>query len=220
MGIAKPWRLRHVAFDMAIPIPHPARSSLLLAAPLLAMAACAEPIPDRSRADEIPLAEVTGDADEAGPDGSVIDEGRTDPLLSVVTRADGALLGTANVGTCDFTSDSDRMLFQTVAFEDPSANARGVARVSGEPVLFTAESAGAAAQMEEGGRYTSEGDLVAQIVRGEAQNDQAGDQSASDQDSDSPASESETRSWPATLTIAYEGTPLSTRSSGTWTCGN
>jgi len=220
MGIAKPWRLRHVAFDMAISIPHPARSSLLLAAPLLAIAACAEPIPDRSRADEIPLAQVTGDADEAGSDGGVIDEGRTDPLLSVVTRADGALLGTANVGTCNFTSDSDRMLFQTVAFEDPSANPRGVARVSGEPVLFTAESTGAAAQMEEGGRYASESDLVAQIVRGEAQNEQAGDQSASDEDTGGTTSQTETRSWPAVLTIAYEGTPLSTRSSGTWTCGN
>ena len=220
MGIAKPWRLRHVASDMAIPIPHPARSSFLLAAPLLAIAGCAEPIPDRSRADEIPLAQVTGDADEAGSDGGVIDEGRTDPLLSVVTRADGALLGTANVGTCSFTSDSDRMLFQTVAFEDPSANPRGVARVSGEPVLFTAESTGAAAQMQEGGRYASESDLVAQIVRGEAQNEQAGDQSASDDDTGGATSQTETRSWPAVLTIAYEGTPLSTRSSGTWTCGN
>ena len=201
--------------------PRLALSALVSALPLLALAACAEPIPEQSRADEIPLAEVKdGDADVTGVAGTTIDEGRTDPLLSVVTRADGALLGNANVATCSFTSDSDRMLFQTAVPDDGGANPRGVARVSGEPVLFTAESAGAAAQMEEGGRYTSEGDLVAQIVRGEAQNDQAGDQSASDQDSDSPASESETRSWPATLTIAYEGTPLSTRSSGTWTCGN
>lgn len=209
---------------MAYQTQHLARTTLLVAAPLLALAACAEPIPDRSRADEIPLAEVTGDADETGSDGSAIDEGRTDPLLSVVTRADGALLGTTSVGTCSFTSDSDRMLFQTVAFEDPSANPRGVARVSGEPVLFTAESTGTAAQMEEGGRYTSEGDLVAQIVRGEAQDEQAGNAAAAETAADtelaSQSAEAETRSWPAVLTIAYEGTPLSTRSSGTWTCGN
>ena len=39
------------------------------------------------------------------------------------------------------------------------------------------------------------------------------------EEGDAPA-RIETRTWPATLTIAYEGTPLSTRSSGTWACGN
>tara|TARA_Y100000815_G_scaffold205663_1_gene189497 strand:- start:550 stop:1170 length:621 start_codon:yes stop_codon:yes gene_type:complete len=201
--------------------PRLALSALMSALPLLALAACAEPIPEQSRADEIPLAEVKdGDADVTGVAGTTIDEGRTDPLLSVVTRADGALLGNANVATCSFTSDSDRMLFQTAVPDDGGANPRGVARVSGEPVLFTAEFTGAQARMEEGGRYGSDGDLVAQIVRGEAEDgEQSQPDAAEDGEGDAPA-RIETRTWPATLTIAYEGTPLSTRSSGTWACGN
>ena len=192
----------------------------ILALPLLALSACAEPIPDRSRADEIPLADVSdGAADETGTTGS-IDEGRTDPLLSVVTRADGALLGNANVATCTFTSDSDRMLFQTAVPDDTSANPRGVARVSGEPVLFTAEFTGSQARMEEGGRYGSEGDLVAQIVRGDAQDNGETDAEATEGEDGGVRTGIETRTWPATLTIAYEGTPLSTRSSGSWACGN
>ena len=208
---------------MAITLSNPFRAASLVAASLLALSACAEPIPEQSRADQIPLAEVSdGDLDEMGVGGSVIDEGRTDPLLSVVTLADGALLGTANARTCNFTSDSDRMLFQTAASEDGAANPRGVARVSGEPVLFTAVSTQTQSRMEEGGRYGSDGDLVAQIVRGEAQDEGQTDPNAGDSDGDAEGAQfsAETRTWPATLTIAYEGTPLSTRSSGTWTCGN
>lgn len=198
--------------------PLPRLWASLAACGLLGLAACAEPIPERSRADEIPLAEPSGgDPDEdAGPGSAIGEEGRTDPLLSVVTLADGALLGNANVATCTFTSQSDRMLFQTAVPDDTAANPRGVARVSGEPVLFTAAFAGSQARMEEGGRYAAEGDLVAELVRGDAAT--AGTEAASD--ASGTAEGIETRSWPATLTIAYAGTALSTRNQGTWSCGN
>lgn len=188
----------------------------LLAPSLLGLAACAEPIPERSRADEIPLAEVTGGdaASEEGDADTAMDGGRTDPLLSAVTRADGALLGNANVATCTFTSENDRTLFQTAVPDDTEANPRGVARIGGEPVLFTAEFTGSQARMEEGGRFVGDGDVFADLLRGETATAEAGD------DDGGTAVGIETRSWPATLTIGYEGTALATRNQGSWTCGN
>ena len=61
---------------------------------------------------------------------------------------------------------------------------------------------------------------VAQIVRGEAENGEQSQPAATEDSEGGASARIETRTWPATLTIAYEGTPLSTRSSGTWACGN
>lgn len=177
------------------------------------LAGCAEPIPQESQADQIPIAPVVGTraaGQDRNPEAERADDGgRIEPLLSAVTRADGALLGSASVATCSFTSENDRVLFRTAVSDESDATAQGVARIGGEPVMFQAVFAGAPNQMEQGGRFTGDNDLIAELTRNEGE--------ASDEDA---AAAMETRDWPATLAVGYDGTTLVTRNRGNWSCDN